>query len=249
MEPSPKYYAVLTGDLVKSSRLSAQQSREAMDRLAAAVSDFTAVFPDAVHGEIDTFRHDSWQLLLNRPELCLRAATFLRCSLKSLSTAGLHYDSRVSIGLGEVEEISPRISDSRGAAFVSSGKGLDGMEGGATLAFSSPLQWFRGQNALPRAVVPLLDALVLEWSPGESRAVAGSLLGFTQERIAHQWPPKADGRPISRQAVTKTLKRARWRLAEEALQWVEEEIDRALRSEEARGDIDSEGGVEGQGGF
>ncbi len=202
-----------------------------MDELTEAARQFESFHPHSIRGSIDTFRHDSWQLLLTKPELCFRAALFLRCRLKMLSEPPVRYDTRISIGLGEVEDISEeRISDSRGAAFLHSGKGLDAL-GGVTLGFSSPLRWFGQRTALARAVTPLLDSVALDWAPAESRAVSGALQGLTQEEIARRWPPKTDGGSISRQAVAKSLKRAHWPAVQQALRWAEEEILRALDRE------------------
>jgi len=69
-------YAVLTGDLVRSSKLTATQSKHAMEELRTAAEAFCEVYPESIVGRLDTFRHDSWQLLLTRPELALRAALF-----------------------------------------------------------------------------------------------------------------------------------------------------------------------------
>ena len=44
---------------------------------------------------MDTFRHDSWQLLLERPAHALRTAVFLRTALKLQSDASTKYDGGV----------------------------------------------------------------------------------------------------------------------------------------------------------
>jgi len=61
--------------------------------------------------------------------LSLRAAVYLRASLKLHSGGGAKFDSRISIGIGEVEKIAEsRISDSRGPSFTISDKNLDMMD-------------------------------------------------------------------------------------------------------------------------
>jgi hypothetical protein len=220
-----KLYAVLTGDLVKSSRLTSVKSKGAMERLKKIAVEFGEQHPNSVVGRMDTFRHDSWQLLLELPALAFRTAVFLRTALKLQSNANTKYDTRISIGIGKVELISKRrISDSRGPAFTRSGKGLDAMDGRCLALVAgddTPALW----HALERGVAPLLDCVVGDWTPTESRAVYGALKGWTQEETARNWSPqeKTDKGP-TRQAVGASLVRAHWSTVDTVLLWVETEI-------------------------
>jgi len=220
-----KIYAVLTGDLVKSSLLTSVKSKGAMERLKKIAADFADQHPNSVVGRMDTFRHDSWQLLLEQPALAFRTAVFLRSALKLQSDASTKYDTRISIGIGKVELISKRrISDSRGPAFTFSGKGLDAMDGRCLVFVAgddTPALWL----GLQRAVVPLIDCVVGDWTPTESRAVYGALKGWTQEKTAKNWPPheKTAKRP-TRQAVGDSLVRAHWSTVDAVLLWAEKEI-------------------------
>ena len=220
-----KIYAVLTGDLVKSSRLTSVKSKGAMERLKKIAVEFAEQHPNCVVGRMDTFRHDSWQLLLEHPALAFRTAVFLRSALKLQSDASTKYDTRISIGIGKVELISKRrISDSRGPAFTCSGKGLDAMDGRCLALVAeddTPAFW----HGLEHGVVPLIDCVVGDWTPAESRAVYGALKGWTQEETARNWPPqeKTDKRP-TRQAVGDSLVRAHWSTVDTVLLWAETEI-------------------------
>jgi hypothetical protein len=219
-----KIYAVLTGDLVKSSRLTSIKSRSAMERLKKIATEFAEQHPNSVVGRMDTFRHDSWQLLLEQPALALRTAVFLRTALKLQSDASTKYDTRISIGIGKVELISKRrISDSRGPAFTHSGKGLDAMDGRCLALVAgddTPALWY----GLERGVVPLIDCVVGDWTPTESRAVYGALKGWTQEETARNWPPQAKtAKRPTRQAVGNSLVRAHWSTVDAVLLWAEAE--------------------------
>ncbi len=219
-----KRYAVLTGDIVNSSKLTSDQSSKAMQWLRDAVEKFKTLYPNSIIGELDTFRHDSWQMLMADPSLSLRAAVYLRVSLKRHSLKNVLYDSRISIGVGDVEAIAEsRISDSRGPAFTISGKSLDAMErtrltcevqGEVPIAFT----------LLGRAAVPLLDCLVTDWTPTVARAVHGSLERLTQEKIAELSPPNPrTDKPVTRQAVADSLERGHWGTVEEVLKLMEAE--------------------------
>ena len=225
-----KIYAVLTGDLVKSSRLTNVESSGAMARLKRVAAAFAEQHPHSVVGRMDTFRHDSWQLLLENPVFAFRIAVFLRAALKLQSDASTKYDTRISIGIGKVELISKRrISDSRGPAFTCSGKGLDAIESKclALVAGDDPSALWR---MLERGVVPLIDCVVSDWSPTESRAVFGALKGWTQEETAQNWPQrvKSDKKP-TRQAVGDSLLRAHWSTVDAVLSWAETEISSMLQ--------------------
>jgi hypothetical protein len=217
-------YAVLTGDLVKSSRLTSAQSTMAMDWLRRAADEFADVHKASILGQIDTFRHDSWQLLLARSEFAIRAAVYLRAALKLQSDATTKYDTRISIGVGTVESISKlRISDSRGIAFTLSGKGLDLMEG-HRMALSHEDEESAAGQWIGRCVIPLLDCIVSDWTPAEAKAICGAIKGWTQEQSAEKWGKNERiGKNPTRQAVGKSLDRAHWGMVEDVLSWVEKE--------------------------
>ena len=227
MTESQATYAVLTGDLVKSSRLPSTLSTKAMAWLKASVSIVNTFAPGSVYGSMDTFRHDSWQLLLNRPETALRTALFFRTVLRMNSDADIKYDTRIAIGIGEVEYIdSTNISNSRGPAFTLSGKLLDSMK-------SSRLAWGTEHDALPfwstlkRTTIPLLDCLVSDWTPTESQAVNCVLTGLTQDQTAARWQSN-DGKKPTRQAVGGSLQRAHWNTVHDVLLWTEQQITDTL---------------------
>ncbi|WP_294344721.1 hypothetical protein [Prosthecochloris sp.] len=227
MTESQATYAVLTGDLVKSSRLPSTLSTKAMAWLKASVSIVNTFALGSVYGSMDTFRHDSWQLLLNRPETALRAALFFRTVLRMNSDADTKYDTRIAIGIGEVEYIdSTNISNSRGPAFTLSGKLLDSMK-------NSRLTWGTEHDALPfwstleRTTIPLLDCLVSDWTPTESQAVNCVLTGLTQDQTAARWQSN-DGKKPTRQAVGGSLQRAHWNTVHDVLLWTEQQITDTL---------------------
>ena len=227
MTESQATYAVLTGDLVKSSRLPSSLSTKAMSWLKASVSTFNTFAPGSVYGSMDTFRHDSWQLLLNRPEIALRAALFFRTVLRMNSDADTKYDTRIAIGIGQIEYIdSTNISNSRGPAFTHSGKLLDSMKN-SLLAWGTEHDTSTLWNTLKSTVIPLLDCLVSDWTPTESQAVNSALAGLTQDQTAARWQ-SSDGKKPTRQAVGGSLQRAHWNTIHEVLLWTEQQITDTL---------------------
>ena len=216
MNINENIYAVLTGDLVKSSKLTSEDSNKAMAWLREYAEKFASDHPEAVIGEISTFRHDSWQLLLSCPALALKGAVFLRAALKMHSDAKIKFDTRVSIGIGCVDTINEnQISDSRGEAFTLSGKGLDSMDHHRLMLSMTEASKI---DNLSGVAVSLMDCIVSDWSSTESRAIYGALKGWTQEEIAKKWPSnKQRGKTLTRQAVSWSLFRAHWKIVEPAL--------------------------------
>ncbi len=224
MNQKSRLYAVLTGDLVKSSKLSVELSAEAMNWLRKASVDFARLYPRSVVGKIDTFRHDSWQLLISKPELAIRSAIFFRVALKKHSSGKTKYDTRIAVGIGTVEKIdSSRISDSRGIAFTLSGKCLDATKD-MRIAYQASGGLGSRHDSISRVLVPLLDCVVSDWTPKESEAVWGTMQGWTQEEIAEKSPinPKT-GKPVTRQAISIALERAHWGTVEMMLKYLEKE--------------------------
>lgn len=173
--PPDPIHAVLTGDLVRSSALSDDAMARAREIVLATVAEVAGLGWDAMStntsapggseeagtaplalgrrpvraGSAEFFRGDSWQCLLVEPRWALRVAVLVRVTL--LST--LKVDTRVSIGIGAVETVSPdRISLSRGEAFTLSGEGLDRKMGARyRLAISIPEAWDHPTEATPPA--------------------------------------------------------------------------------------------------
>lgn len=223
-----KLHAVLTGDLVNSSQLTSSQSQQAMELLRTSATLFESCFPGTLCGSMDTFRHDSWQLLLNKPEQAFRTALFLRSALKMESDARTKYDTRISIGIGTVEYIAAeRISDSRGPSFTLSGRGVDTMKE-ASLSFSIATDDKESWSDMIHAVIPLLDCITTDWTPTESRAVNAALMGLTQEKSAAHWISKKNN-PPSRQAIGDSLLRAHWKSVHSVLLQAEKKV---LKEEE-----------------
>lgn len=194
-------YAVLTGDIVKSRKLTPEQLEAVRRRIEWCVSVIGGRWEGAVVGKADFFRGDGWQILLARPELALRAGLMLRTSLIAFEDA----DSRVAIGIGPVEQINEdRISKSMGRVFELSGQALDDLKTNQRfdLLADRPND---DSGRLLRAAVHLCDALVRRLSPRQAEAVFWAVQGYKHDQIAGKMEP-----PVDRSMVTKNLSVAGW---------------------------------------
>ncbi|MDK2857737.1 MAG: hypothetical protein PWQ29_1279 [Verrucomicrobiota bacterium] len=201
---SEKIYAVLTGDIVQSRRLTAEQSKALQQRLKSAASEFDRKFSGTLAGGLGITRGDGWQVALQKPEQALRLALYLRAVVKS----EFGTDTRVSIGTGSVDRLEPEnIIESTGPAFERSGHGLEMMRKGGRLAIDLD----DASDRRDELIVRLLDCVVSRWTGKAAIALAGVLLNQTQEQIAENSPiSERSGKKPTRQAIGDALIRASW---------------------------------------
>ena len=173
-------YGVLTGDLVGSSSLSPPALDEVLDFLQKVPVQFNHSFPNALRKGVDIMRGDGWQLLALEPRLAVRAALYVRFSLK----AGFEMDSKVSIGIGRVAALHrSSLAKSSGAAFQLSGGGLDDLAPGCCMAYAMEGEEAR-LAAAERLLVRWLDRLTTTATQAQSASLAGTLLKKTQLELA-----------------------------------------------------------------
>ena len=197
-------FAVLTGDLVSSRKLSPERLERTRRLIAEGARRFRRREPHALCGVPEVFRGDAWQLLLREPRWALRLALLMRALLLARDDVR----TRVSIGIGAVDVIDRRrVSLSTGEAFTLSGHALDSITGyfdltGALPERAAPLAaWFP-------AMLHLASGLVRPWTRRQAEIVSVALLSAnpTHESIAGTLRPR-----VSKQSVTESLAGARWR--------------------------------------
>ncbi|MEJ2688334.1 MAG: hypothetical protein P8130_00005, partial [Deltaproteobacteria bacterium] len=76
-----KYFAVLTGDIIKSRHLSKSDLDAVRSTLLKTMEVVKRWERGLVKGKPEFFRGDAWQLLLSNPASALRAGILLRASL------------------------------------------------------------------------------------------------------------------------------------------------------------------------
>jgi hypothetical protein len=198
-----KTWAVITGDIVRSSSLSGNDLEQVRAQLLSAFMDVRGWGKRILRGRPDFFRGDAWQILLSDPGRALRVALYIRSQLISTGIA----DTRLSIGIGRVDALSRRrVSLSTGEAFTLSGRGLDRMSVDTGIAIECP-QSAGPLTAWLAVTGQLCDSLVRGWTRRQASVVAFSLhpQELTQDEIAALLRPA-----VSRQSVTKTLDSANW---------------------------------------
>ncbi len=198
-------FAVITGDLIKSTGLTTAQLTRAMDTLRAAATDIS-LWQNGAPAYFTTYRGDGWQMLVQSPALTLRAVLYMRACLR---TQGKVFSTRAALatGTGPLPD-GPDLNRANGPVFVASGRALDGM------GDNTGLIWAAGGPL--GAVTRLADHISHSWTPAQATALR-EMLPPTPN--THTQAAKTIG--ISRQAVEKALAGAGYPALNEALTLLE----------------------------
>lgn len=216
-------HAVLTGDIVKSTRLAPAAHRQLEAVLKEARAASASIWGDtALPAPLTVFRGDSWQMAVREPALALRIALFVHAWLRIPGARHPSLDSRIAIGLGKVDQLPSKAhSTGSGEAFRLSGQALDRMPRGRLLGIAVPAHARSGRAMALTVVLGLTDAIVSGWTESQARAIVATLSGKRQKEIGRAWAPG----PITQQAVAGHLRRANWDAIGAALTYFSEVAD------------------------
>jgi hypothetical protein len=195
-EKNKKLYSVITGDIVKSSKLSIDKHKLLVKIMRNCSKEISKVFPDSLKYQPELFRGDSWQVLIKKPELALSIALFYRAYLRAKMQLS-SIDARMAISIGTVDFIES--SFGVGDAYKISGKALD-KKGKRKIKFVSDI-------LLNSDVIDLLiqntDFISARWTSKQCKIVLLALQNKDQKAIASKLR-------ISQQAVSKQIDAAGW---------------------------------------
>lgn len=159
-------YAVLTGDLIGSTRVPAAAQEGSMACLAAMAGRLVG-WPEGVPPRFTRHRGDGWQIVAPAT-FGLRVALVLAAALRARPDLPA---TRLAIGLGAATSLgSADLRDARGPAFEASGHALDTMERQRLLALSGT-----GVTPLHQAVLRLMDLQLARWTAAQAEIAAEAL--------------------------------------------------------------------------
>lgn len=163
-----KIYAVLTGDLIGSSRFRIQEREEILSNLKKSLQEIS---PDIIASPFMVFRGDSFQGVLVRPEEALKAALIVRTSLLSrFKGKRTRLDARIAVGIGTIDYLSKdQVGECDGEAFRNSGSELDKMKKGEQNLIVRT-SWPETNEEL-RTECALLDVLIQRWTKEQAEAI------------------------------------------------------------------------------
>lgn len=178
-----KIFAVLTGDLVGSSRFEIETKRDEV--LSILKDSFRKVeSPGIIASHFAIHRGDSFQGVLFSPEDALKAAIIIRTNLLSNPIEkNIRMDARIAIGLGKIEYLpEDTVGEGDGEAFRNSGMELDRMKKGErNITIKTP--WTETDAEL-KTECALFNALSHRWTREQAEAILYQVHGYTQDEIA-----------------------------------------------------------------
>jgi len=220
-----KLYAVITGDIVASSRLPTNERKKLLNVMKQTAEALNFAFGKKAIMGVDTFRGDGWQLVVTDPVRALRIGLFYRAFLRVRMDTN-KIDTRMAIALGRIDFIpGKRISEGDGEAFRLSGAALEEMPRRNRICFILGNETAEDSETID-TVITQMDALTMNLTEKQAQAITGILQGWNQQRIAASWTPKA----ITQQAVAQHLSGAGWFAIDKGISFIEKILSRNLES-------------------
>lgn len=212
-----KIYAVVTGDIVGSSKLNMNGQLNVSSVIQSVAARISAQYQSSVHGDIDIFRGDSWQMVITKPEYSLRIGLLLRSLLQS-APGFKELDTRFSIGFGSIDYLPENnMSTGNGEAFLLSGTGLERCKKPIRMCLNFPQRFRSSTTQALNIIIRLIDLHVQHWTNKQAEAVSGVLIGLTQREIANNWVKE----PVTQQAISQHLEGAGWIQINDSLEYFE----------------------------
>ncbi len=162
-------YAILTGDLVRSSTVDADRYPLLMQALQQCLAKFC---PAGIATPV-VYRGDGFQLA-TLPEHAFNAALQTRLTLISLQS-----DARIAIAVAPAEQLRADLNQSTGQAFTLSGQLLDDLQ-------QTRWEWLDPQQPFSAAEQLLLQLVSVQLQQLTARQAAVLLAYLQQQRPQHQ---------------------------------------------------------------
>ncbi len=199
-----KKYAVITADLVNSTRFSSETTNEWLQKLSTLLQNDPEL-KWTLAPEI--YRGDSFQAVLENPEKVMRAAIICRAFIKAQKKGTIETDIRLAIGIGSIETLTNRPGTSDGKAFRLSGQFADVIKNqNARIGIK-----LSEESKSIDLMMDLLETLIESWTANQSETVFHLMQHKSINQIAEELQ-------ISQSAASQRAKSAKWWAIEELLQ-------------------------------
>ena len=196
-------YAVLTGDIVNSTRLNRAQHKKL----------FNAVQKIFSHVKFEFYRGDSFQAYIKNAPEALKLALLCRTTAMSISKSEqIIFDVRAAVGLGSVIAPVRSLNTAKGEAFVFSGRSFDEMakknERLAIVAGKSLA------NEALQVISAYLDSIFRAMTGKQAEVITELLKGITQQEVSEKFKK-------TKSTVSQHANAGRWPEIEKLLQQYE----------------------------
>ena len=178
-----RLYAVLTGDIVKSSRMSPADLKRLPGVLTSIFQSIDPICKPADFAtQFSIFRGDSFQVICE-PACAIKAWLLIRAGLRTAYPAPLSksVDSRIGIAIGKVNNLSQNITESSGEAFLLSGRLLEELKTTRLTGFASEN---KHTNREWNVSFMLTDDIIRRWTTTQCLMLPFLLQPMNQAEIA-----------------------------------------------------------------
>lgn len=201
MELTQQAIAVISGDIVNSTKLSSEQFETLLRRIQDIQQWITAGHLANAHS---IERGDEFQSVVHDIEYALKYTLIYRIGIKAL---GKEFDCRISFAIASQADLRALVSQSMGKAFVLSGRGLKALKGDR-LVFSAESKELTEQFTL------LFKYLDRQLTALTSRQCA-VMLPMLQATAALSINELAEKLDVATATASKSLKASGWPLIHE----------------------------------
>ncbi len=198
MAATDKTIAVISGDIINSTGLSADQFERLLARIKEIQTWMSTENPSNAHSII---RGDEFQSVVHDIGNTLRYTLIYRLGIKALGKA---FDSRISFAIARHAELRESVSESMGEAFVLSGRGLKSLKN-HRLVFSSDRAELNTQFDL---LFQYLDRQLTDLTARQCEVML-PMLKTTQDLSISELATQLD---VATATVSKSLKASGWPL-------------------------------------
>lgn len=193
-------YGVITADIIGSTRIKEDNRKQLPELIYQITGELQKVCPL----KVEIYRGDSFQVLVEAPELAPLVAVLYRAGLRKseLLAGSTLLDARMAVGVGGVDYEDEHLTLSNGEAFILSGHEFDRL-GKRRLSIVTPSSEVNAELFVETA---FLDNVITHWTQHQSECIYQSLL--TNAKHAQL----ASNEKTTRQNVGRKLIAARERL-------------------------------------
>lgn len=190
--------AVLTGDIIDSTKYSKEDLNTILNTINKEFSEFSKKHK----ADFKLFKGDSFQGVVLEPHLALQLALLLKTSIGSVAIKGSSIpDFRMAIGIGTIDLERASILESNGEAFQFSGRTLEAMKGDyPRILLKTDNEQINNEFDVHFS---FLDSISSKWSRESAEVVYYLLQNFKEREIAEQLG-------IYQSAVNQRKKVAHW---------------------------------------
>ena len=171
---------VITGDIVGSRKIADKNA------LIEALHEVLGVLSQRFNARGEIYRGDEFQVFVPAAGDSILAAFLIRAAIITRSPSKKQmWDTRLAIGVGEVETLMNKVTESSGEAFVLSGRGLDRItKTGERLSILTNSAAIDRQLSLSTRLV---DDIISHWSHYSAQVAYLSLLyNESQQALARR---------------------------------------------------------------